>query len=81
MSQAGGSANYAPTYTAGKCPVGATGQGTAASPCVGVGSTCSATAALCVEQRYVDSYGNVIYYLAMMQTAKTAAAAVAAVKK
>ena len=49
------------------CPAWATGAGTSASPCVAKTSNCTARSATCVEQRYVDSYGNVIFYLASVQ--------------
>lgn len=53
------------------CPSNTTGQGTQASPCRS--AVCSTTAygltpdSGCVTQRYTDSYGNIIYYLAVQQ--------------
>ena len=49
------------------CPTWAVGSGTSTSPCVARTSNCTAASATCVEQRYVDSYGNVIFYLASLQ--------------
>ena len=52
----------------GACPAGMTGAGTAQSPCRS--ATCSATALSvtpdpgCVSRRYIDTRGNVAFYLA-----------------
>ena len=68
-SQSGGALTYpVPTTTRPSpiCPAGSQGLGTIASPCVGTNSTCltaGAPANACVERRYIDTYGNVIYYL------------------
>ncbi|KIZ46695.1 MULTISPECIES: hypothetical protein [Nitrobacteraceae] len=60
------------------CPVGMIGAGTAANPCRPP-TACSTTPPgsspdpSCVSARYVDSNGNVIFYLAQAQTAATGA--------
>ena len=56
------------------CPIGMTGSGTAADPCR-TSSVCSTTPPgsspdpSCVSARYVDTDGNVIFYLAQVQNA------------
>ena len=72
-SQSGSSLSYpstSPTPGAGAsfCPAWATGAGTSASPCTAKTSNCTAASAICLVQRTVDSYGNVIYYLASVQS-------------
>ncbi len=60
------------------CPVGMIGAGTAANPCRSP-TACSTTPPgsspdqSCVSARYVDTDGNVIFYLAQAQTAATGA--------
>ncbi len=71
-SQSGSSLAYpTPTPTSGTatslCPKGATGAGTSASPCVAKSSNCTSASSSCVEQRTIDSYGNVVFYLASLQ--------------
>ena len=59
------------------CPVGMVGSGTAAVPCRAP-SACSTTPPgsspdpSCVSARYVDTDGNVIFYLAQAQNAANA---------
>lgn len=61
------------------CPVGLIGSGTATDPCRAP-STCSTTPPGspadpgCVSARYVDTNGNVLFYLAQIQNAVNAAA-------
>ncbi|MDE8343494.1 MAG: hypothetical protein POG24_06720, partial [Acidocella sp.] len=63
----GGAANM----TVGVCPLGTSGAGTVASPCVENG--CSTTPygvtpdVACVTRQFVDSYGNVRIFLAHVQ--------------
>jgi len=71
-SQSGLSLTYPSSLvTAGSgsslCPSWASGSGTSSSPCVAKTSNCTAVSSTCVEQRTVDSYGNVIVYLASLQ--------------
>jgi hypothetical protein len=60
------------------CPLGMIGAGTAANPCRAP-STCSTTPAgsptdpACIVARYVDSDGNVVFYLSQAQSAANAA--------
>ena len=67
-SAAGGGAA---TMAAGVCPLGTSGAGTMASPCIENG--CSTTAygvtpdASCVTRQFVDTYGNVRIFLAHIQ--------------
>ena len=76
MSQAGGTLGYSPVQPVWpRCRAGTAGQGTLASPCVKTASTCSVVSSSCVESRYIDSYGNVIYYLAAAQSGFAAASA------
>jgi hypothetical protein len=62
------------------CPAGATGSGTAAAPCR-ASSTCSTTPPgaapdpACVTALYVDSEGDVLYFLATVQSASQSAPA------
>lgn len=59
------------------CPVGMVGAGTAANPCH-TPSTCPTTPAgspadpACVAARYIDSDGNVVFYLSQAQSAANA---------
>ena len=73
-------ASSTPTATviAPACPAGMTGSGTAADPCL-ASSTCSTTPPgaapdpACVTARYVDSDGDVLYFLAAVQNASQSA--------
>jgi hypothetical protein len=62
------------------CPAGATGSGTADAPCRAA-STCSTTPPgvapdpACVTARYLDSDGDVLYFLATVQSASQSAPA------
>ena len=72
-SQSGSSLSYptlSPTTgaTASQCPTGATGAGTSSSPCAAKTSNCTAASATCLVQRTVDSFGNVLFYLASVQS-------------
>ena len=72
-SQSGASLNYptlSPTTgaTASQCPTGATGAGTSSSPCTTKSSNCTAASATCLVERTVDSLGNVLFYLASVQS-------------
>jgi hypothetical protein len=64
------------------CPIGMVGSGTAADPCRAP-SACSTTPPdsspdpSCVSARYVDTDGNVTFYLAQMQNAANAGATAA----
>ncbi|MBR1040692.1 hypothetical protein JQ593_17965 [Bradyrhizobium viridifuturi] len=65
------------------CPAGLIGSGTPTDPCR-TPSTCSTTPPgspsdpACVSARYVDTNGNVLFYLAQVQNAANAAAAISA---
>ena len=65
------------------CPAGLIGSGTPTDPCR-TPSTCSTTPPgspsdpACVSARYVDTNGNVLFYLAQIQNAANAAAAISA---
>jgi hypothetical protein len=67
-------ASPTPVTSGPVCPVGMTGSGTAADPCR-ASSACSTTSPgsppdpSCVSARYVDTDGNVIFYLAQAQNA------------
>jgi hypothetical protein len=70
-------ASPAPVTSGPVCPVGMTGSGTASNPCR-TPTACSTTPPgsspdpSCVSARYVDTDGNVIFYLAQAQNAASA---------
>ncbi len=71
-SRSGASLTYPTPTTGGSlCPSGATGMGTSSNPCAVKSSNCTKASATCVVQRAIDSYGNVIYYLASLQAPPT----------
>lgn len=67
-----------PVVTGPVCPVGMIGSGTAADPCH-TASTCQTTPPgtpadpACVSARYIDSNGNVLFFLSQIQNAANAA--------
>ena len=71
-SQAAGSLTY-PRPPGPSCPATMSGRGSIIDPCVAANSVCltaaprAAPSAACVERRFLDSYGNVIFYLATVQ--------------
>ena len=71
-----GASSTSVTSSSPACPAGMTGSGTAANPCHAA-TSCSTTPPglpadpACVTARYVDSAGNVLFYLARMQAQAT----------
>jgi hypothetical protein len=75
--------NTSPPASGPACPAGLVGSGTPTDPCR-TPSTCSTTPPgsspdpACVSARYVDTNGNVLFYLAQIQNAANAAAVISA---